>query len=85
MNRRTERLIIDGFWVLALIFMFVGTYFFFWSGQGVWLCGGGLVILIYLLFTDKYSVKDLIARDDLGRSVGELEQVIDDIQKEGKT
>ena len=83
MNRRTERLIIEGFWVLSLVFMFVGTYFYFWSGQGIWLIIGGLIMFIYLLFADKYSVKDLVARDDLARSVGDLEQVIDEIESEG--
>jgi len=82
MNRRAERLLINFYWVLSFVLMFVGLYFYLWSGRGIWLVGGGLVMFLYLLFTDKYTVRDLMARDALDASVRDLETVIQEIERE---
>jgi hypothetical protein len=78
MNRQIERLIIDGYWIVAFVLMLYGVV-----TKSLWFAGGGMVMMFYLAFTDKYTVKDLVARDDMMRSIGDLEQVIEDIEKEG--
>jgi hypothetical protein len=78
MNRRTERRIIVGYWILALAM----TGFGVWT-KDLWFAGGGAFMFMYLLWFDRNTVEDLVARDDLKRSIKDLEQVIREIEEEG--